>query len=76
MQGQLLGRFAPDFKAKFPGMKTDAQRCLQFARSVPGVSAPLVGMRDVGHVEENAALVAAGPFTEAEFAAAWPRTAT
>src|SRR5262245_62126239 len=67
MQGQLLGRFGPEFKAKFPGLKTDAQRCLQFVRSTPGVMAPLVGMKDPAHVEENGAVCAAAPFTPEEF---------
>ncbi len=71
MQGQLLGRFSPDMKHKFPGLKTDAQRCLQFVRSVPGVTAPLAGMKQIEHVEENAALVAAAPFTPEEFQTLW-----
>ena len=67
MQGQLLGRFGPEFKPKFPGLKTDAQRCLQFVRSIPGVTAPLCGMKDVEHVAENTAVCAAAPFTTEEF---------
>lgn len=69
MQGQLLGRFNAEFRSKFPGLKTDAQRCLQFVRSTPGVTAPLCGMKDVAHVEENAAVCAVPPFTDAEFQA-------
>ena len=67
MQGQLLGRFGPEFRTKFPGLQTDAQRCLQFVRSTPGVTAPLCGMKDVAHVQENAALCAAAPFSAEEF---------
>ena len=51
----------------FRGLKTDAQRCLQFVRSTPGVTAPLCGMKDVAHVEENSAVCAAPPFTVEEF---------
>ena len=69
MQGQLLGRFDRDFKAKFPGLKTDAQRCLQFVRSTPGVTAALCGMKDLAHLEENAVICATAPFTPAEFEA-------
>jgi len=69
MQGQILGRFGADFRTKFPGLKTDAQRCLQFVRSTPGVTAPLCGMKDVAHVEENSAVCAMPPFTLAEFRA-------
>jgi aryl-alcohol dehydrogenase-like predicted oxidoreductase len=67
MQGQLLGRFGSEFRTKFPGLKTDAQRCLQFIRSTPGVTAPLCGMKDVAHVEENTAICATAPFDPAEF---------
>jgi aryl-alcohol dehydrogenase-like predicted oxidoreductase len=68
MQGQLLGRFSKDFKAKFPGLDTDAQRCLQFVRSAPGVAAPLAGMKTIEHVEENAKVASIAPFTPEGFA--------
>ncbi len=56
VQGQLVDRL-PAFIAKaLPGLKSDAQRALQFARSTPGVSVALVGMSQVRHVEENLAL--------------------
>jgi len=56
VQGQLADRL-PAFIAKaLPGLKSDAQRALQFARSTPGVSVALVGMSQVRHVEENLAL--------------------
>jgi aryl-alcohol dehydrogenase-like predicted oxidoreductase len=67
MQGQILGRFGPEFRTKFPGLKTDAQRCLQFVRSTPGVTAPLCGMKDIAHVEENSVVATVPPFTPAEF---------
>jgi len=46
-----------------PGFATDAQRALQFARSAPGVTAALVGMARVAHVEENLALLAMPPLS-------------
>lgn len=56
VQGQLIDRL-PAFIAKaLPGLKSDAQRALQFARSTPGVSVALVGMSQARHVEENLAL--------------------
>ena len=39
-----------------PGLETDAQRAVQFARSTPGVGTALVGMQRIAHVEENARL--------------------
>ena len=62
-QGQLIGQFAPEFRDKFPGLKTDAQRCIQFARSTPGVAAPLCGMKDVEHVEENRRVATVPPLS-------------
>jgi aryl-alcohol dehydrogenase-like predicted oxidoreductase len=38
-----------------PGL-TDAQRSINFVRSVPGVACALVGMRDPSNVRENVAL--------------------
>jgi aryl-alcohol dehydrogenase-like predicted oxidoreductase len=70
LQGRLLGH--PAFrrlKEKFPGLKTDAQRCLQFVRSTPGITAPLCGMKDVEHVEENARVTAVPPLTPEEYEA-------
>ncbi len=73
MQSQLLGRFSPSFKTRFTGLKTDAQRCLQFARSVPGITAPLCGTKDVEHVEENARVAAVPPLTPDEVEGFWTR---
>lgn len=61
MQGQLIGRFSRDLKAKFPGLTTDAQRCLQFARSTPGILAPVPGMKSLEHVEENVKVADVAP---------------
>ncbi|MGZ6143146.1 MAG: aldo/keto reductase [Myxococcales bacterium] len=49
----LLGRLAQ--------LRADAQRALQFARSTPGITCALVGMKTRSHVEENAALVRVRP---------------
>jgi len=45
----------------FPGFAADSQRSIQFARSTPGVTAALVGMKRVGHVEENLGVAAHPP---------------
>jgi aryl-alcohol dehydrogenase-like predicted oxidoreductase len=49
------------FRQAFPSLKTDAQRCLQFARSTPGVTTALVAMRSPEHVDENLALASHEP---------------
>jgi aryl-alcohol dehydrogenase-like predicted oxidoreductase len=56
MQGRARGRL-PSFVRECLGARlVDAQLCLQFARSSPGVTAAVVGMREAAHVEENLAL--------------------
>jgi aryl-alcohol dehydrogenase-like predicted oxidoreductase len=69
LQGQLLGRLPEPVRRKFPGLATDAARAIQFARSAPGVTAPLVGMKTPAHVDEDLAVVAVPPLTQAQFAA-------
>jgi aryl-alcohol dehydrogenase-like predicted oxidoreductase len=49
------------FRQAFPKLATDAQRCLQFARSTPGVTTALVAMRSLEHVDENLALAEREP---------------
>jgi aryl-alcohol dehydrogenase-like predicted oxidoreductase len=44
-------------------LQTDAQRALQFARSAPGITCALVGMKTPAHVEENAALARVDPLS-------------
>ncbi len=56
MQGRALGRL-PEFVRKcLPGRLSDAQLCLQFARSSPGITSAIVGMRETAHVEQNLSL--------------------
>lgn len=60
-QGTLTSPFMVDLSPYFPGLRSDAQRALQFARSTPGVTAALVGMSQPAHVEENLALATIPP---------------
>jgi aryl-alcohol dehydrogenase-like predicted oxidoreductase len=55
LQGQLA-RLPPEMAERFPEFDSDAQRALQFTRSLPGVTTALVGMSSVEHVRENLAL--------------------
>jgi aryl-alcohol dehydrogenase-like predicted oxidoreductase len=64
LQGQLT-RLPREFAAAFPGLGTDAQRAIQFARSTPGITTALVGMRGRRHVEDNLALARVPPDPEA-----------
>jgi aryl-alcohol dehydrogenase-like predicted oxidoreductase len=49
------------------GLAGDAQRALQYTRSVPGVLTALVGMKQPGHVSENLALASVPPLDPATF---------
>ena len=66
MQSRLSSGL-PDFiGATLGGLKTDAQRAIQFVRSTPGVTTALIGMSQRSHVEENmkVALVEPPPVEE------------
>jgi aryl-alcohol dehydrogenase-like predicted oxidoreductase len=66
-QGQLAKNL-PAIVAEFlPGLDTDAQRALQFVRSTPGIGTALVGMRQRGHVDENARVSGVSPLGWDEF---------
>ncbi len=53
LQGRLTARLPPVVADAMAGMRTDAQRSIQFVRSTPGVNVALVGMKNTAHVEEN-----------------------
>jgi aryl-alcohol dehydrogenase-like predicted oxidoreductase len=69
LQGRVLGRLPAALQGKFPPGLTDAQRALQFVRSVPGLTAALAGMSNAGHVEENLEVRAHPPLTSDELQA-------
>ena len=46
---------------QLPGLRTDAQRAIQFVRSTPGIATGLVGMSRIAHVEENLEVAAVPP---------------
>lgn len=53
LQGQLTRRLPEILRETFPGMESDAQRSIQFARSTPGISLALIGMSSASHVAHN-----------------------
>jgi len=63
LQGRLAQKLAQPVREALAGLRTDAQRALQFARSAPGITCALVGMKTPAHVEENAALAKVPPLT-------------
>jgi aryl-alcohol dehydrogenase-like predicted oxidoreductase len=69
LQGQLTQGLPPEFRSWFPGMRTDAQRALQFVRSTPGITCALVGMSNLEHVQENLGTALTAPMTLEQFRA-------
>jgi aryl-alcohol dehydrogenase-like predicted oxidoreductase len=69
LQARLLGQLPAALRDKFDGLSTDAQRCLQFARSTPGITTALAGMSRAAHVEENFATACVPPLTSEEYQA-------
>jgi aryl-alcohol dehydrogenase-like predicted oxidoreductase len=67
LQGQVLNHIPGNFTDRMPGLTTQAQRAIQLVRSTPGILAPLVGMKSLEHVRENAALAAVPPLGDAQF---------
>ena len=66
-QGQLARGLPPMLRELLPGLRSDAQRAVQFARSTPGVGTALVGMKSGAHVEDIGRLCAVAPVAWAEF---------
>jgi predicted aldo/keto reductase-like oxidoreductase len=72
LQGKVARRLPP-FVAGAIGLEDDAQRALQFARSLPGMTAALVGMRNPEHVRANARMFQTPLMTEDQFAKLFSR---
>lgn len=72
---QRLTRLPASMAAHIPGLETNAQRAIQFARSTAGVTTALVGMKNVAHVTENLALATQPLLPEADFQKLFVRAA-
>lgn len=66
LQGQLT-RNLPAKMAQVLGLSNDAERALQFVRSVPSLTTALVGMSRVEHVRANLALLSVEPSPRDQF---------
>lgn len=66
LQGQLT-RNLPPYVNEVLGLQSDAERALQFVRSVPGITTALVGMSRVEHVAANLALISVEPAPRDQF---------
>jgi aryl-alcohol dehydrogenase-like predicted oxidoreductase len=54
LQARLATGLPPQMREALPGFSTDAQRALSFVTGLP-ISAALVGMRSIAHLDENLA---------------------
>jgi aryl-alcohol dehydrogenase-like predicted oxidoreductase len=72
LQGQVAKNL-PALVAEAFGLKSDAERALQFVRSSPGITTALVGMSRLEHVKANARLVSIAPATAEEFSKLFSR---
>jgi aryl-alcohol dehydrogenase-like predicted oxidoreductase len=61
LQGRLAQQLPAEIVSHIAGLRTDAQRSIQFVRSTPGVTTALVGMSRREHVEENLATAQVAP---------------
>jgi aryl-alcohol dehydrogenase-like predicted oxidoreductase len=61
LQGRLTQKLPQPVRDSLAGLRSDAQRALQFARSTPGITCALVGMKTPAHVDDNAALAKVPP---------------
>jgi len=72
LQGQL-SRNLPPFVTNALGMKSDAERAMQFVRSTPGITTALVGMSRVEHVRTNLSIVGVAPASQDQFSRLFQR---
>jgi aryl-alcohol dehydrogenase-like predicted oxidoreductase len=68
LQGRLAHGLPESMRKAFGGLGTDAQRAIQFNRSLPGLTAAFVGMSNVGHVEENLKVAETQPLSGEQLA--------
>ena len=67
MQSQLLA-YASEIP-KFEGLESPAERCIQFARSAPGMLSTIVGHKQPAHVTQNCHVATVAPATKEAFLA-------
>ncbi len=67
LQSRLAAGLPPELGDFLKGLRTDAQRAIQFTRSAPGIVTALVGMSHIAHVEENLELVRIAPASADEY---------
>jgi aryl-alcohol dehydrogenase-like predicted oxidoreductase len=69
LQGQLASGLPADIQQHLPGLKSDAQRAIQFVRSAPGITSALVGMSCREHLDEDMGTARVPPLNMEQFRA-------
>ena len=67
LQAKLSKDLPGELASTLPGLTTDAQRAIQFARSAPGLTTALVGMGRPEHVAENLGVAHVNPVTPQQY---------
>jgi predicted aldo/keto reductase-like oxidoreductase len=67
LQSRLASGLDPIVRDGLKGLRTDAQRAIQFTRSTPGLTTALVGMSSMPHVEENLEVAITSPLTPEDY---------
>jgi aryl-alcohol dehydrogenase-like predicted oxidoreductase len=67
LQARTLRSLFMEFSKMPPYQYTDAQWAIQFARSTPGISSAMIGMREKTHVVENLAISKMPPLTPNQY---------
>jgi aryl-alcohol dehydrogenase-like predicted oxidoreductase len=67
LQTRVLSQMPGSAATLFPGLDTDAQRAIQFARSTPGISVGLVGMSRREHVLDNLGVARVPPIPRDQY---------
>ena len=67
LQSRLAKNLPDNIRELLPGLRTDAQRSIQFARSTPGITVALIGMSNQDHVRENLELAVVAPASEEQY---------
>ncbi|MFZ0509206.1 MAG: aldo/keto reductase [Methylocella sp.] len=67
LQGRLSRDLPHELAKMLPALVTDCQRAIQFARSAPGITSALVGMRTAEHVADSLRIAGIAPLTPAEY---------
>lgn len=73
LQSRLSSGLPGVLNTAFPGLRSDAQRAIQFVRSAPGITSALVGMSKPSHVEENLGVASKAPASQEAFLALFSR---